>query len=144
MNAGITFEKVWFDEDLVELQIVSCDSASTFTTKVYAAHDTIDELVAALNLFRLQVHGGLYDVRLGEFGPEYANGAFCARLHYQARGKIHISIRAQSEFNDFGNKNVASEATLYLVSEPALLDRWLSQLRELAAGERTEALLECA
>jgi hypothetical protein len=144
MKPQITFKRVWSDEDLVELRIESSDGASSFTTQVYAAHETIRELLSSLETFKTQVHGGLYDVRLGEFGPEYANGAFRARLHFQSRGKLHISVHAQSEFKDFGNKNIASEASLYLVSEPALLDRWLEELREMAVGKRAEAVLECA
>lgn len=78
------------------------------------------------------------------FGPEYANGAFVARLHFQDRGKIHVSINAQSEFEDFGIKRVASEAQLYFITETALLDNFITELKSLNNGNRTMASLKCA
>jgi len=144
MKPGITFEKIWFDDDIVELRISSSDGTSLFANKVYAAHQVIDDLIVGLNTFKDQVYGGIYDIRFGEFGPEYASGAFQARLHFQDRGKIYVTVNAQSEFEDFGRNNVASEATLYLISEPALLNNCIAELRALKSGERNDARLEGA
>jgi hypothetical protein len=144
MKPGISFSKVWFDDDVVELKIDSFDGKSLFSNNVYAGHQDLDDLVAGLFTFKDHVHGGIYDIELGSFGPEYARGAFRARLHFQESGKIYITIAAQSEFEEFGIKNVASEATLYLRSEPALLDNFIGELKALAAGKRDDANLEAA
>jgi hypothetical protein len=141
MSPGIYFKKIWFDDDMVELKIDSCDGESIFSNKVYVGHHDLDNLIAGLSTFKDQVYGGLYDIQLGGFGPEYANGAFQARLHFHNRGKIHITVNAQSEFEEFGIKKVASEATLYLISEPALLDNFIAELKGLRAG-RDESKLE--
>lgn len=77
------------------------------------------------------------------FGPEYANGAFVARLHFQDRGKIHVSINAQSEFEDFGIKRVASEAQLYFITETALLDNFITELKSLNNGISEMCLISC-
>ena len=142
MKPGITFEKIWFDDDMVELHIHSSNGTSFFTNKVYAAHQTIGDLIVDLDTFKNQVYGGIYDIRLGEFGPEYSKGAFQARLHFQERGIIYVSVNAQSEFEKFGIKQVASEATLYFISEPALLDNFISELKEIEEGRRNDACLE--
>jgi hypothetical protein len=144
MKPGISFSKIWFDDDVVELKIDSFDGKSLFSNNVYAGHQDLDDLVVGLSSFKDHVHGGIYDVELGSFGPEYARGAFRARLHFQERGKIYITIAAQSEFEEFGIKIVASEATLYLRSEPALLDNFIGELRALTAGKRDDANLEAA
>ena len=81
---------------------------------------------------------------MGGFGPEYANGAFDARLHFQNRGKILVTIKSQSDYKEFGIKNVASEATLSLISEPALLDNFIDELINLQATVTDEATLEAA
>ena len=144
MKPGIRFEKIWFDDDMVELIVSSSDGTALFVNNVYAAHQSVDDLIIGLDTFKNQVYGGIYDIRFGEFGPEYANGAFEARLHFQDKGKIYITINAQSAFDSFGEKNVASEVTLYLVSEPALLDNCIAELRALKVGQRNDARLEGA
>jgi hypothetical protein len=90
------------------------------------------------------VYGGIYDIQFGVFGPEYASGAFHARLHFHKLSKIHITVKAQSGFEEFGMKHVASESTLYLISEPILLDNFIAELKALSAGLRDEAKLEAA
>jgi hypothetical protein len=141
MNPGIHFKKIWFDNDLIELRIEASDGDSLFVTTVYVGDQELDELIERLNKFKDQVYGGIFDLRLGGFGPEYGNGAFDARLHFQSRGKIHITVNAQSDFIEFGIKNVASEATLYLISEPALLDNFIVDLRALQARSTSDANL---
>ena len=144
MKPGIRFKKIWFDNELVELRIESFDGDSFFTTKVYVGHKDFEALIDGLNRFKDHVYGGIFDIKLGGFGPEYANGAFDARLHFQNRGKIHVTIKSQSDYKEFGIKTVASEATLYLVSEPALLDNFIGELRKLQAAVTDEASLEAA
>jgi len=144
MNPGISLSKIWFDDDMVKLKIDSFDGNSLFSTNVYVGHEQLNSLVAGLFIFKNHVHGGIYDIELGSFGPEYASGAFRARLHFLERGQLYITLAAQSEFEEFGRKNVASEATLYLRSEPALLDNFIGELKALTAGKRDDANLEAA
>ena len=142
MNPGIHMTKVWFDDDLIELKIEVSDGTSLFSNKVYIGYQTLNELVAELDVFQERVHGGMYDMRLGEFGPEYASGAFHARLHFPRPGKLYITCKMESEFQDFSIKKVASEATLYLKLEPVLLDNFIAQLKSLKAKNRDDAYLE--
>ena len=126
---------------MVELSIEACDGTSTFSNKVYVGHQNLRDVIASLSKVKEQICGGLYELRLGEFGPEYASGAFHARLHFH-RGKILISVHLQSEYSDFGRKNVASEANLYVISEPSLLDSFIQSLRAISEGHREDAELE--
>lgn len=142
MKRGISFTKIWSDEDMIELRIDVSDGASLFSNQVYVGYLHFSEAVSQLDTFRDHVHGGLLDMRFGEFGPEYANGAFHARFHFPKPGKLFITCRQQSDFEDFARKNVASEATLYLKTEPVLLDNFLEQLKGLDAKKRDDAYLE--
>jgi hypothetical protein len=143
MNAQIVINKIWFDNDVVELQIRVCDGVSRFSNRVYVGHEVLATVVADLNTFKLGIHGGIYDMNFGAFGPEYANGGFTARLHFYPVGRLKISTYQQSEFQEFTKNKVASEARLYLKSEPALLDRFILELASISADTSDEASLEC-
>ena len=143
MNPGIIFEKIWYDVDVVELKITANDGVNIFSNTVYVAHQQIEEVLEGINIFKTHIYGGLFDLEFGEFGLEYANGAFHARMHFIDKGKIFITIKMQSDFFDFGKKNVASEATLYLVTEPALLDNFINELKFINDEIGSNARLEC-
>src|SRR5215813_1801598 len=144
MNAGISFSRIWFDNDVVKLKVESSDSTSVFCNEVHVGHRDFDDLIAGLSTFKDQIHGGIFDIVLGSFGPEYAGGAFHARLHFQSRGKILITVRGQSDFKEYGIKTVASEAVLFLRTEPALLDNFIAELDGLRRGNRDDAKLDAA
>lgn len=142
MKSGIHISRVWSDADVVELRILVSDSVSSFSNHAYVGHAALEDAVASLQVFKDQVHGGLLDLQFGEFGPEYASGAFHARFHFPAPGRLFVSCEQESEFVEFANKEVASRATLYVESEPALLDRFIGELRAVAGGTSEEASLE--
>lgn len=142
MKSGIEIEKIWFDDDVIELSVQVSDGISVFVNKVYIGIGVLEDLIKDLNVFREHVHGGLYDIKFGEFGPEYANGGFLARLHFHVPGKLYISTYQQSDFEDFSKNSVASEAKLYLKTEPVLLDNFIYQLKSLNSGANDRAVLE--
>jgi hypothetical protein len=141
MKPGISITNIWSDDDAVELRIESSDGKSVFVNTAYIGWIALDELVRGLQVFRNQINGGIFDIRFGEFGPEFALGAFDARLHFQPPGTLRVSLRAQSEFNEFGTKTIASEATLFFNSEPVLLDDFVAELAALSKENRTSAAL---
>src|SRR4051812_5113878 len=114
---------------MTELKINVSDGASLFSNQVYVGYFDIADAVTKLHTFKDHIHGGLLDLRFGEFGPEYASGAFHARFHFPRPGKLYITCKQQSAFEDFSGKNVANEATLHLRTEPVLLDNFLEQLK---------------
>jgi hypothetical protein len=142
VKRGISFTKIWSDEDIIELRIEVSDGTSLFSNQIYVGYSHFAEAVSQLDKFKTHVHGGILDMRFGEFGPEYANGAFHARFHFHDPGKLCITCNQQSEFEDFGRKNVAAEATLHLRTEPVFLDNFLEQLKGLDAKTRDNAHLE--
>jgi hypothetical protein len=145
MKPSIALKKIWYDSDVVEFEITTSDGSSQFCVMVYMGHENLKLLIAELNDFKDKLYGGIYDMKFGEFGPEYANGAFRARLHFltDGRGVLFINVSTESDWHPFGNKEVASQATLYLKSDPALLDRFISELRRVSSGTQDMATLEC-
>jgi hypothetical protein len=65
-------------------------------------------------------------------------------LHFRSLGKLYVSTHQQTEFTSFSVGEVASEAKMYLVSEPVLLDNFIAELEGLANGARDHASLGCA
>lgn len=144
MSSHFTIHNIWNDEDLIELSIEVSDGKSIFLNTVYAATDSIQHLARDLAKFREQIDGGLYDVRFGEFGPKYANGAFHARLHFHVPGQLFLSTWQQTDFEEFTKTQVASEAKMYLKAEPISLDNFIAELRSMNAGLNDKATLICA
>jgi len=142
MRRGITLVKIWSDADVIEARITTSDGTSSFTSDVYIGHQSLEQAVGDLTTFKIMFHGGVLDLRFGEFGPEYAAGAFHGRLHFPKPGQLYVTCRQQSAFEDFTLTKVASEATLYLKTEPGLLDRFITDLRDISTEKRDEAYLE--
>ena len=142
MEPGIKFTANWSDEDLIDLHVEICDDVSLFSTTIWVRHQQFRDTVAGLHVFKHQINGGIFNLRFGEFGAEYASGALDVRLQWRKLAKILILVSAQSGFTRFEDRELASEAKLYLVSEPALLDAFIDAFQ--APGERssTEAVLE--
>lgn len=142
MKPGVLITKLWEDDDLVELKIRVMDESSSFANKSYVGHADLKNAAASLYAFKDRTHRGLCDLRFGEFGPEYAKGAFHARFHFPIPGRLVVSCEQESEFMEFAKKVVASRATMFLRSEPGLLDRFIAELSAVSAGTRKEAFLE--
>ncbi|MGV6853423.1 MAG: hypothetical protein ACWA5R_14760, partial [bacterium] len=139
MKPHLKIQRIWSDDDIEELFIEVSDGRSVFCNEVYVALGQVKELVEALMVFREQVHGGLFDIKLGEFGVEYANGGFHARFQFKEPGSLFISTYQQTEFQEFPNNRVASEARFYLSTEPVLLDNFISELKAMNSGNNEEA-----
>jgi hypothetical protein len=142
MKPGIRVTRAWADDDVVDLRIEVSDGTSFFSNRVSVERDALDDAVSALATFQGHIRAGLLDVSFGRFGPEYAGGAFLARFHFPAPGRLHVTCEQESAFGEFSRRQVASRATLYLRSEPVLLDRFVAELESLAARRRGEAWLE--
>jgi hypothetical protein len=142
MRRGISLAKIWSDADMIQARITTSDGISSFTSDIYIGHSALEEAVTDLTTFKTRIHGGLLDLRFGEFGPEYAAGAFHARLHFPKPGRLYVTCRQQSAFDDFTLTKVASDATLYLRTEPVLLDRFIEELGGVSTGKRDDAYFE--
>jgi hypothetical protein len=142
MKRGIHISRIWSDDDLFELKVAVFDGTSCFVNQVYVGQTDFTIAITNLDGFKTHVHGGVCDLRFGAFGCEFANGAFHTRLHFWKPGKLFITCHQESDFFEFGKKTVASSATLYLISEPALLDRFIVDLRRVAKDPTGEAFLE--
>ena len=143
MNPLIRISGDWSDEDVLQLQFEVCDGTSTFVSSAYASFDWFADSSAELEQFRTSIYGGLYDLNVGTPGPEFAGGAFVARFHWYKPTELLISTRQESDFFPFKGSQVARTGTSFLRTEPALLDRFVAELRAAGGRHRSDAVLEC-
>lgn len=135
----IFFEKIWFDNDSIELKILVADDESAFYNTVYSSNEQMQNTSSELNDFR----SGICDIKFGEFGHDLANGAFHAHLNIMSPGTVFVSTHQQCDFCEFNNKNIASESKLFLKTEPVLLDTFIKEFKSLSVGNRNDATLRC-
>lgn len=67
-----------------------------FAINAYVGRIDFREVLENLRRFAKQIYGGLCEVRFGEFGPEYANGA----VHPTMAGEVTVSDRSAIEWTD--------------------------------------------
>ncbi|TFW30367.1 hypothetical protein [Duganella callida] len=142
MESKIELVQLWSDEDMAEFQVLASDGAASFSNKIYVGHRHLEEAVRGLQGFKDQMHGGIYDLKFGVFGPEFGSGAFLAHLRFEKHGKLHLTVNLQTEFFAFGEDEVANEITLHLLSEPALLDDFVRGLDAISKGYSKDATLK--
>ncbi len=143
MEPHITITYGWSDDDVAELTFEVCDGGSQVVNSAYVGLGWPKEQGAGLATFSGQVHGGIYNLEAGDRGPEYARGAFEARFHYHKPTELYVSTFQQSEYFDFKRTHVATEATLYLRTEPGMLDEFVRSLKGLERSKGSTAILRC-
>lgn len=144
IKAGIRISEAWADIHMSDFEIMTSDGKSLFTHRVYVDPATLFYVVENLTQFSTKMESGSsHRIEFGKFGSDFGGGAFSVYFQIQKLGKIHIVVRGQSRYLQFGSQEVANEATLHLVSEPALLDSFINDLRGVERKLRSEAFLEC-
>lgn len=143
MKPTMLFKREWIDDDMIMLRAEICDGRSLFSTGIYVGFNQLASVAQGLNNFKTHIYGGLFNLRFGEFGCEYASGALDVRFHFVARAKLLVRVQAESEFNVFQDRKLASSATMFLISEPALLDNFVFSFDSFAVRGAEVAELEC-
>ena len=138
-----TIRRTFTDADVFRHAFEVCDGTSLFVSEAYASIDWGETSANALRAFSRHVHGGLFNLEVGNGGPEYASGAFRARFHFYKPTDLLISTTQQGEYFPFKAREVATEAKLFLRTEPALLDRFIAELPALDRPDGGVASLEC-
>jgi hypothetical protein len=143
MLPRIAITRTWSDSDVAQLTFEVCDGVSVFTNEAYASLEWGADAAAALRTFGRQIHGGLFNLEAGNEGPEYASGSFRARFHYYKPNQLLISTIQQGDFFSFKGSQVAPSATMFLRTEPSLLDQFIAALPALDACDGGQAVLQC-
>ena len=142
MQPGIHLSKVWFDADVVELDVGVSDGTSFFSNRVYVGHDHLagnrfcPRRVQAPHLWQ-----PVCRLRFGGSGPSMRTEEFHARLRWNP-GRLYImrtGIRVQGVRQEEGRQQNQDVPQL---PSHAPFDRFVAELQSLASGASNDAHLE--
>ena len=128
MSVGLKVTYLYHDIDLIEVRIKAENAAFRGSANVYVGTDGLVEAAAALEGFPKD-RRDTREVVFGASGPKFAGGS--ARFNFYCKdGAGHTAFRAEIE-EDYRGRERAQCATVFVDFEPASLDRFLIELRQL-------------
>ncbi len=138
MNVGLRVTYLYHDIDLIEVRITAENAAFRGSANVYVGTDGLLEAAATLEGFPKD-RQDTREVIFGAAGPKFAGGS--ARLKFYCKdGAGHTAFRAEIE-EDYSGQERAQSATVFVDFEPASLDRFLIELRQVEEEHRGTATL---
>jgi hypothetical protein len=143
LEPGIEIEIVYFDDDLVDLQVRASNGRFTATAELYEALDVFPSLAGTLAGFPTSPA----DVReriLGNVDPACGEGG--VRLRFACtdslgHAAVHLTVRARG----CGALEGGEVADFKIPVDPASIDKFVEQLRsaEVRKGQRAHLLARC-
>jgi hypothetical protein len=138
MNPGLKVTYLYHDGDIIEVRIIAQNASFRGSADVYVGTDGLLEAAAVLEGFPKD-RSDTREVAFGAVGPEFAGGS--ARLKFYCKdGAGHTAFLAEIE-GDYGEQKRAQCATVDVDFEPASLDRFLIELRQVESEHRGIAVL---
>lgn len=138
MKRLLMIRVIWCDDDVYELTVVARSGSFAGTANVYVAHGELRELPEMIAGFPFS-NSDRREITLGSFDTKHAGGA--VRLTLQCldavgHPAIGVEICSKSSIQDEGT------ASFKIPFEPAALDRFVDQFRDLNRGVGAEAVLQ--
>jgi hypothetical protein len=138
MNAGLKVTYLYHDGDIIEVRIVAENVSFRGSADVYVGTDGLLEAAAVLEGFPKD-RQDTREVVFGAAGPKFAGGS--ARLKFYCKdGAGHTAFLAEI-VEDYRDQERAQCATVRVDFEPASLDRFLIELRQVEIEHRGTAVL---
>jgi hypothetical protein len=135
VTTGIQLTYLYHDADIVELRITINNGRFSGSPDVYVATGQLTEAADALAGFPTHPQD-TRDYTFGTFGSEFAGGA--VRLQFYCRDLAgHPSIE-----DDHSKLGYAQRAEVVLDFDPAALDRFLTELREVEHNHGSASLIQ--
>jgi hypothetical protein len=128
MNPGLKVTYLYHDIDLIKIRIAAENASFRGSADVYVGTDGLLEAAAVLEGFPKD-HRDTREVVFGTAGPKFAGGS--VRLNFYCKdGAGHTAFRAEIE-EDYEGQQRAQCATVFVDFEPASLDQFLIELRQI-------------
>lgn len=100
MKDNIIFNKIWEDDDIIELKVVCSSSVATITSQIYVSDSLIDELICQIKQF---LEGNIEE-GLWANEDKGNDSTACVSLRFFSKDKLgHIIIEVFAELDDGGN-----------------------------------------
>jgi hypothetical protein len=138
MNVGLKVTYLYHDGDIIEVRIVAENALFRGSADVYVGTDGLLEAAAVLEGFPKDRRDSR-EVIFGSAGPKFAGGSVRLKL-FCKDGAGHTAFRAEIE-EDYREQEQAQTAVVFVDFEPASLDRFLIELRQVENEHRGAAVL---
>jgi hypothetical protein len=138
----MSFEVIWFDQDLVEIIVRCSNGYFAGTAEIYVSHDQLSELADALHGFPSSV-SDIRNIELGTFNPDHADGGLKMRVYCtNSSGNASADIKVRGD----GCKKLGEveSVALRMRIEPAAIDSFVQQLKAMNAAIGATAFLAMA
>ena len=137
-SVGFRFEIIYKDEHLLKVCISAWNGSFGGAADVYTEADQLKEAAAVLQRFPLDL-SDVREVTFGEFGPKSAGGAVSMRFYCGDRaGHTYVDSKIESGHDSAGK---AQSVFMTLTIEPAAVDSFVEELRQLGANQAGQARL---
>jgi len=137
----ITFEKIWFDCHMLEIRIIFENKKYKFITSSYENLNWFKKIFEKLKNIKDINQYETISISVGEISSTDF-GSFIAVFKVTNCGVVQIKIQMKSEPELFNNSNMQSEFITITDTEPALIDNFASDLKEVIKGNQKYAMLE--
>lgn len=128
MIAGLKVAYLWHDKDVIELRITAENTRFRATTDVYVGTDELSSAVATMQGFPTNSNDRRR-IAFGSAGEAFAGGF--AQLDFQCQDAAgHTCFHSAIE-DDFKNREVTESAAIQVSFEPAALDTFLIELKQI-------------
>lgn len=126
MNAGVSIEVIWFDDDVVKLRVAASNGRFAGSADCYCGHDTISRFVSAACGFPSSCEDRRV-MEIGTFDPSCAGGGTTLVLRCVDRSGhavVDVIVRADPR----GAAGLAETASFSFPVEPAAIDDFVTAL----------------
>ena len=131
LNDFINFEKLWQDDELIQLKVVCSSPIITATEKIYVSDDIIDNLVFQMQCFL----NGQVRESYWSSGEKGDSSTACVSFRFLHKDKLgHVLIETFMELED-GGKYSSHNCCFFLNTELGLLEHFKNELPFLKKAE---------
>jgi hypothetical protein len=138
----MSFEVIWFDQDLVEIIVRCSNGYFAGTAEIYVSREQLSELADALHGFPSSV-SDIRNIELGTFNPDHADGGLKMRVYctnFSGNAGADIKLRGD-RCKELGE---VESVALRMRIEPSAIDSFVQQLKAMNATIGATAFLALA
>ena len=142
MDNGFHFKYLWSDSELYELRVVAWDGRFGGTADLYEPIGGLKESADKLKGFPSTLQD-VREVAFGTLSPDYGGGGISLRF-FCTDAAGHAMVEAKIQCKDPRGLRMPNSAHFFSSVEPASLDRFVDELRNIETNNGGSAFLAVA
>ena len=140
---GLHIKAIWEDPDLIEVVVTAANGSFSGFTCFYTSDDELRRVASALKGFPSGV-ADRREIRIGEaVWPDRTDGINAIFLCRDGLGHLAVEVKLTSDEHDYHARQSVTRqtVTLLLLTEPAAVDNFVTELEILADSREGSAIL---